>query len=391
MHARHPLLSGSLIAACAALGALLAACGGYGGGGNYSMTGAAPGATCGGTYQVACPPPTVALTAPAANATVSGMVTLTATASASTTYGLTVTSVNFEVDATSVGIAMSSPFTVMWDSTKAMNGNHTLTAIVTDSAHGTTTSAPVTVTVQNAAAAVAAVMQAAQLFPTPVSKASGTARLTVQSDSGALSGTVSLSGMQASAVTLHEGVAGTSGEALLALAPRAGQAGEWQVPANTALSAAQVAALGAGRLYVLASSAAHPAGEIRGQLAPEGVRVTFSELSPSLEADALGARAAGVAAATLDARTGTLTVQVSSAGIEDASAAQLAGSTGTKLAELARDPVDMGHFSVELGHVSAAQVADFASGRLSVSVAAASLPEGALRGAIGPDAGPSAD
>jgi hypothetical protein len=44
----------------------------------------------------------------------------------------------------------------------------------------------------------------------------------------------------------------------------------------------------------------------------------------------------------------------------------------------------MGHFSIQATRLSAAQVADFEAGRLSVSVAAASLPEGVLRGAIGP-------
>lgn len=382
MHARHPLLGKFLIASCAALGALLGACGGYGS--SYSPTGAGPGATCGGTYNVACPPPTVSLTAPAANATVSGTVTLTADASASATYSLTVSSVNFEVDGASVGTAMSSPFTVMWDSTKVANGNHTLTAIVTDSAHDTMTSTPVTVTVQNAAAA-AAVMGPEQLFPAPASKASGMAHLTAQADSRALSGTVTLSGMNATAVTLNESFAGSSGEALLTLAPRSGHAGEWQVPANTFLSAAQLSALDAGRLYVLATSSAHPAGEIRGQLAPGAVSVTISPLSVSPEASALGVAAAGVAAATLDARAGTLTVHVSSAGVDDASAAQLSGSTGAKLAGLARDPLDMGHFSIQQMRLSAAQVADFEAGRLSVSVAAASLPEGVLQGAIGPE------
>jgi hypothetical protein len=385
MHARSPLLAKLLIASCAALGAQLAACGGYGG--SYSMTGAGPGATCGGTYSVACPPPSVSLSAPAANATVSGTVTLTADASVSATYNLTVSSVNFEVDGASVGTAMSSPFSVMWDSTKVANGSHTLTAIVTDSANGTMTSAPVTVMVQNAAAA-AAVMGPEQLFPVPASQASGMARLTVKADSGALSGTVSLHGMSATTVTLNQGFAGSSGEALLALAPRSAHAGEWQVPANTTLSAAQVTALDAGRLYVLATSAAHPAGEIRGQLAPGGVHVTFSELSISPEAAALGVAAAGVVAATLDARAATLTVHVNSAGIDDASAAQLSGSTGATLAGLARDPLDMGHFSIQATGLSAAQVADFESGRLSVSVAASSLPEGVLRGAIGPGPAP---
>ena len=54
------------------------------------------------------------------------------------------------------------------------------------------------------------------------------------------------------------------------------------------------------------------------------------------------------------------------------------------LRELGRDPLDMGHFSAESTRLSAAEVADFEAGRLSVTVAAARLPGGVLIGAIGP-------
>jgi hypothetical protein len=382
MHAPHTLLARSLVLTSVVLATLLSACGGYGS--NYSATGAAPGASCGGTYSVACPPPSVSLTAPTANATVSGTVTLTADATASTTYGLTIASVEFLVDGTSVGTVMSSPYTFMWDSTKVANGNHTLTAMATDSAKDTMTSAPVTVSVSNAGAAAAA-LSPAQIFPTPVSAASGAAHFSAPADGGALSGTVTLSGMSASAVTLHQGFAGSTGETVLALAPSAAHAGEWVVPANTTLSEAQLAALARGGLYLLASSAAHPQGEIRGQLLPDGVSVSISPLRASPEALALGLQASGVAAATLDARAATLTVHVNSSGIEDATAAQVAGVAGTRLGALERDGVDMGHFSGEFMRLSSATLADFEAGRLSVGVAAASVPEGALRGAIGPN------
>jgi len=159
------------------------------------------------------------------------------------------------------------------------------------------------------------------------------------------------------------------------------------VPPNVVLSAAEAGALAQGRLYVIATSDANPNGEIRGQLAPESVRVTFSELDASPEAAALGLRASGVAATTVDTRAGTLTVQVNTAGVEDATAARvLSGAAGTPLAELARSPVEMGHFSTELARISAADIESFEAGRLSVSVATPAAPAGALRGAISPEA-----
>jgi len=158
------------------------------------------------------------------------------------------------------------------------------------------------------------------------------------------------------------------------------------------LSAEQVSAFSQGRLYVIATSTANPNGEIRGQLAPDNVRVTFSELTASREAAALGMRASGVAAATVDTRAGTLTVHVNSAGVEDATNARVLGAAaGRPLADLARSPVEMGHFSTELARISAAEVESFEAGRLSVSVAAAATPAGAIGGPIGPDAATGAN
>ncbi len=373
-----------IILAGALLATALAACGGYGGS-SYGMGGGGGGG-CGGPYQPMCPSPTGSLSAPANGAAVSGTVAITATAAAGAGYNLSIASVEFFLDATtSLGKVTTSPYTVNWDSTKATNGSHSLTAKATDNMGDSKTSTAVMVTVSGGVAAAA--MSPAQIFPTPSSKAAGMARISVDSGTGAVSGTVSLSGMAARTVTINQGFAGSTGEALITLAPRAGSTSEFVVPANVTLSPEQSAALAQGRLYVIATSAANPNGEIRGQLAPDGVRVTFSELGASPEAAALGMRASGVAATTLDTRAGTLTVHVNTAGVEDATAARvLSGAAGTTLAELARNPVEVGHFSTELARISAADVESFEAGKLSVSVAASATPAGALRGAISADA-----
>lgn len=382
MDARHPILTRTIMTFAGALMATaITACGGYGGGSGYGMGGGG-GGSCGGPYNPMCPLPTVSITSPAANATLAaGTVAITATAAAGAGYNLTIASVQFFVDGTSVGTAMTSPYTVNWT---AAAGAHSLTAKATDNMGDSATSAPVMVTVT---AAAAAAMSPAQIFPTPSSKATGMARIRVDAQTGALTGTVSLSGMSARSVTINQGFAGSSGEAVATLAPRAGSVGEFVVPANVTLSAEQAAAFTQGRLYVLATSEANPNGEIRGQLAPESVRVTFSELATAPEAAALGLRASGVAATTVDTRAGTLTVNVNTLGVEDATAARvLSGAAGTPIAELARSPVEMSHFSTELTHISAADVESFEAGRLSVSVAASAAPAGALSGAISADA-----
>ena len=361
-----------------ALAATLNACGGgYGGGGGGGMGGG----SCGGPYGPACPSPTVSVTAPAANANVSGTVALTATASASANYNLTVKNVEFMVDGTNVGSVSSSPYTVMWNSTMVGNGSHTVTAKVTDSMNDTATSSGVTINVQNAAAADS-MMTPKEIFPAPRSAASGTAQVRVRLESGAIAARVSLGGMRAIAVTVNEGFAGAVGAAILRLAPSEATAAEWNLAAGARLTAEQMSELEAGRLYVVAASAAFPGGEIRGQLAPGHIAVTFAPLAPASDAEGVAAGATGVIAATLDRNSGTLSVHVNSIGVEDADRAQLEGAGG-RLASLAKDDVDMGHWSAELVRLGADDLRGFESGRLTVSVATPVDTRGALRGAIG--------
>lgn len=334
------------------------------------------GITCGSGYSGSCPPPSVSVMAPAANAMVSGMVTLSANASAMD--GLMISSVEYQVDGMAVGTATVSPYNVSWDSTRFGNGDHRLTAMATDDYMGggaTATSAPITINVQNAAGA-AAPMMPMQVFPAPSSSASGMAQIEVQPETGVAHASVRLKELAATAVTINEGFAGETGPVLLRLAPRAGSDGEWDLPANATLSAEQLEELRQGRLYAIASSAAHPTGEIRGQLTPANVVVRFAELAPNTEARALGIRASGLAAATVDTAARTLTVHVNSAGVDDAMMAQAATRALTK------DAVSLGHWSTERAALRDSDLADFTAGRWSVSIAVPEEPKAALAGTI---------
>ena len=89
--------------------------------------------------------PVVSFTAPAAGATVSGNVTLAASA----TDDVKVANVQFAVDGTALGSALTAaPWTVNWSSAAAANGSHTLTARATDTS-GNVSTATVGVTVSN--------------------------------------------------------------------------------------------------------------------------------------------------------------------------------------------------------------------------------------------------
>ncbi len=92
-------------------------------------------------------PPSVALSAPAANATVSGSaVTISATAS----DNVGVVGVQFKVDGANVGPEdTSSPYSATWNTTSTANGSHTLTAVARDAAGNQATSSAVTLNVNN--------------------------------------------------------------------------------------------------------------------------------------------------------------------------------------------------------------------------------------------------
>jgi hypothetical protein len=91
-------------------------------------------------------PPSVSITAPTSGASVSGTVTVTANAG----DNVAVAGVQFKLDGANLGAEdTTSPYSVVWDSTTASDGNHALTATARDGAGNTTTSATLAVTVAN--------------------------------------------------------------------------------------------------------------------------------------------------------------------------------------------------------------------------------------------------
>jgi hypothetical protein len=194
-----------------------------------------------------------------------------------------------------------------------------------------------------------------------------------------------LSGVTATSVSINEGFAGSSGSPIITLTA-SGTGSEWDVPAGALLSADQVSALMRGGLYVVAASAAHPAGELRGQILPANVMVTFSPMAGTQEIPPVSIAASGTAATTVDALAGMLTMHVHTAGLGDAMAAEVdtgaAGATGSQLATLAKDSVDAGHWSAELVAISAGDVANFEATHWYVNVATPTEPNGAIRGQI---------
>ncbi len=113
-----------------------------GGGGNSTL--APPGGPGGGAGDTT--PPSIAISSPAAGATVSGVVTISVTVS----DNQGVAGVQFRVDGANAGAEVTQPpFSYAWDTTVLANGSHTLGAVARDAAGNTTASAAVSVSVSN--------------------------------------------------------------------------------------------------------------------------------------------------------------------------------------------------------------------------------------------------
>lgn len=97
---------------------------------------------------------------------------------------------------------------------------------------------------------------------------SGSGTIRVASD-GAVSGSVSTTGVQGTMAHIHQGARGQNGPVII---PLTKTGDTYTVPAGAKLTDAQMQAFKAGNLYVNVHTARYKGGEVRGQLQPGAER-----------------------------------------------------------------------------------------------------------------------
>lgn len=347
-------------------------------------------AGCGGGGGGSAPPPLIDTTAPTVSAvqapaaTVNRVVTLTLVA----TDNVGVTTVRFFVDGTLLGSDNAAPYMIDWDTSGETEGDHTLTAEAEDAAGNIGTSAAAMVTVQNVLSfAVAA--SGFEVMPVSDSVATAQADITVNVATGDIQGTLTTSGITATAAHIHDAFAAANGPVLVPLDQDAVDPAVFTIPGGSILDSAGIARLLAGALYVNIHSAAAPGGEIRGQILPDGFLLRFTVLAGSAAVPRVHSLASGRAAVTLDPASGTIVVQAQVTGLDDATQAHVhqafAGANGAVIVPLAQDMTDVGHWSAEGATLNAAGLTAFASGQLYVNIHSPANPGGEIRGQILPE------
>ena len=115
------------------------------------------------------------------------------------------------------------------------------------------------------AAGVKVTLSGDQEVPPVKTSASGSGTITVGADKS-VSGSITISGIKATAAHIHIGAPGHGGLPVLPLEKTADNV--WSVPAGAKFTGAQYDDFKAGYLYVNVHSEAHKEGEIRGQVNP---------------------------------------------------------------------------------------------------------------------------
>ena len=225
--------------------------------------------------------------------------------------------------------------------------------------------------------------------PAISSTASGRAAVTLNEATGAMVVQANVLGLDdASGAHVHEAYAGDTGPVLVGLNQDAADTSRWFVE-DGALTADGLDAFTAGRLYVNVHSPAHPSGELRGQIVPDGIEVIYTELTGEQEVPALATRASGLAAVTIDSLQDLVTIHANTTGLDDASAAHLhgayGGTNGGVLFGLTVDGGNPAHWFAEEETMDASLAEAIGAGATYVNVHSADHPGGEIRGQVVPD------
>lgn len=228
--------------------------------------------------------------------------------------------------------------------------------------------------------------------PPVATAATATGSFTVDRTTGALSGSVTATGLSGPAVAahIHIGFAGINGGIIVPLDPDATVANRFNVPAATVLSPVNLASFLAGGTYTNVHTAANPGGEVRGQIVAGDIDVVRCVATGDFEVPPVATAASGVVYTTVSTGitdTGAVVTNVRTSGLADANAAHLhqgfAGLNGGIIVPMTQ-AVGGTDLWEGVGVLSGAQLAGYLNGEVYVNVHNPANPGGHIRSQIVP-------
>lgn len=220
----------------------------------------------------------------------------------------------------------------------------------------------------------------------------GTGAFTINRTTGALSGSITVSGLSgpANAAHIHNGFAGINGGIIVPLTADAGVPGKFDVPAATVLAGADLANFLAGGMYTNAHTTAFPGGEVRGQIVPGNIDMVRCEATGDFEVPAVATTGSGISYTTVNTSTGDVVANIRTSGFTDANAAHLhrafAGINGGVVVPLAQTGgagTDLWEATVA-GGLSGLNLTGYLAGDVYVNVHTPANPGGHIRSQVVP-------
>ncbi len=234
-------------------------------------------------------------------------------------------------------------------------------------------------------------LSGSQETPLVTTNAGGTGGLTVDVNSGKVSGSITIVGLTANAAHVHDGATGVAGPVIIPLSETSPGSGVWAVPASApALTAAQITDFTAGKLYFNAHTTANPNGEIRGQInvATNPLVTKFVSLSGSQEIPPVTTGASGTGSLAVDTISGkVVSGSITIVGLTANAAHVHDGATGVAgpvIIPLSETSPGSGVWAVPASApaLTAAQITDFTAGNLYFNAHTLANPAGEIRGQI---------
>ena len=180
---------------------------------------------------------------------------------------------------------------------------------------------------------------------TPNSAATGSGTLILNRETGALSGSISYTGLSTpvSNAHIHTGLAGIAGGTVVTL--DFATIPDVSVPAATILTSAQMTALLNADYYINVHTQANPKGELRGQILPANFQVIRTLLNGANVTTPTGSLNTGIGFLTINTATLSVRGNVTNTGLDNANLAHihgpaLAGFDAGVLVDYAKDGGD---------------------------------------------------